>query len=174
MRAALLLALVGCGGGEGPAQAPPVVGAPKAAVPVPQHGPVIVERLPQQGDLTRILQEEHAEAEGRGMIPVVQFYADWCGPCVALREAMDDPAMQAAFDGVYVVRLQVDVWTPYVADGPFDHSQIPRFHGFDAEGRPTRRMITGDAWGDDTIENMAPVLDKFFHERIAKDPPAER
>jgi len=40
---------------------------------------------------------------------------------------------------------------------------IPIFYALDKDGKPTGRKVDGGAWDDNIPENMAPVLDKFFH-----------
>ena len=67
----------------------------------------------------------------------------------------------AAFDGVYLIRIDVDEWS---WDPPgFNFSAIPIFFKIDANGKATGEKIDGGAWGPDAPENIAPVMDEFFH-----------
>jgi hypothetical protein len=39
---------------------------------------------------------------------------------------------------------------------------IPAFYELGEDGKPTGRMITGAAWGEDIPENIAPPMKAFF------------
>jgi hypothetical protein len=66
-----------------------------------------------------------------------------------------------AFDGVYLIKVDVDEW----GWGPtgFSFDVIPIFFKINSQGKATGEVIDGGAWGPDTPENIAPVMDKFFH-----------
>ncbi len=70
--------------------------------------------------------------------------------------------MVDAFDGIYLIRLDVDEWgwenLPEFGDVP----AIPVFFRLDANGHPTGDQIDGGAWGENIPENMAPPLKEFF------------
>ena len=66
-----------------------------------------------------------------------------------------------AFDGVYLIKIDVDEWSWKPKGFPFN--AIPIFFKIDSQGKATREIIDGGAWGPDTPENIAPVMDKFFH-----------
>jgi hypothetical protein len=40
---------------------------------------------------------------------------------------------------------------------------VPAFVALDPAGRPTGRVIDGRAWKEDSVANMAPPLERFFH-----------
>lgn len=72
--------------------------------------------------------------------------------------------MLAAFDGVYLIKLAVDDWDwRKMADYGFKFRGIPVFFKLDAEGSPTGEVVDGGAWDENIPENMAPVMDEFFH-----------
>lgn len=72
--------------------------------------------------------------------------------------------MVKAFDGVYLIKVDVDEWgQKKISNGGFIFDGIPIFFKLDADGKPTGEMVDGNAWADNTPENMAPVLDHFFH-----------
>lgn len=66
-----------------------------------------------------------------------------------------------AFDGVYLIKLDVDEWSWDPKGFQFDG--IPIFFKINLEGKSTGDVIDGGAWGPDTLENIASVMDEFFH-----------
>ena len=115
------------------------------------------------GDL---LKAEVQKAKVEGRRPYVEFYADWCPPCNALRKHLGDERMVDAFTGTYIIQLDLDEWEKELSGAGFSVPGIPMFFEVDAAGRPTGRMISGGAWGEDIPENMAPPLKEFFHPEL--------
>ncbi len=113
--------------------------------------------------LDRLLKSEVQKAKDQGRSPYVEFYADWCPPCNALRENLGDERMVDAFTGTYIIQLNLDEWKRELSGAGFAVPGIPMFFELDAEGKPTGRIISGGAWGEDIPENMAPPLKEFFH-----------
>jgi hypothetical protein len=72
--------------------------------------------------------------------------------------------MIAAFDGVYLVRLDADEWGWGVPQAGFEFSAIPIFFRLDDSGSPTGDSIDGGAWGPDTYENIARIMGPWFAE----------
>jgi hypothetical protein len=75
--------------------------------------------------------------------------------------ANKNEAILKAFDGVYLIKLDVDEWSWEPKGFRFDG--IPIFFKIDLQGKSTGEVIDGGAWGEDIAENIAPVMDKFFH-----------
>ena len=115
------------------------------------------------GDL---LKSEVQKARELGQKPYVEFYADWCPPCNALRENLGDERMVDAFIGTYIIQLDTDQWKRQLSGTGFAVPGIPMFFEIDAEGKPTGRTINGGAWGEDIPENMAPPLKAFFQAEL--------
>jgi thiol:disulfide interchange protein len=129
----------------------------------PAHGSfTLVEITPAQGQLADLLKQEASKASALGQTPFVEFYADWCAPCRALRKSLDDPRMIEAFDRTYIVQLNADTWSDKLAGSGFSAAVIPVFFGLDANGKPNGRTLNGGAWGEDIPANMAPPLKAFF------------
>ncbi len=68
-----------------------------------------------------------------------------------------------AFTGTYIIKLDFDYWNPKLSKTGFYVPGIPAFYEIDTDGKPTGRMITGAAWGEDIPENQAPPLKRFFN-----------
>ena len=118
--------------------------------------------------LQDILRAEAQKAAGMGRYPYVEFYADWCPPCTALRESIADARMVDAFAGTYIIRLDLDQWEQKLSGTGFYIIGIPAFYELDQDGVPTGRMITGGAWGEDIPENIAPPMKEFFNNRATE------
>ena len=117
---------------------------------------------PSQGDLDALLAAHAQNAADLDRKAFVEFSADWCPPCIALAHSLGDQRMVEAFQGTYIVRLDLDEWKSHLSDTEFIVLGVPVFFELDSEGRPTGRTLTGAAWREDIPENMAPPLKEFF------------
>jgi thiol-disulfide isomerase/thioredoxin len=129
-------------------------------------GFTIVRLHPDDGDLQTLLAAEAQKAVELDRMPVVEFDATWCPPCRAIDEGLktENELMLAAYNGTYIVKLDVDEWGwngRSVQDFRFDG--IPVYFKLDAQGQQTGEVIDGGAWNEDIPENIAPVMDEFFH-----------
>jgi thiol-disulfide isomerase/thioredoxin len=139
---------------------------PKTKVVSASDSFTIVRLHPGDGDLTALLASEAKKAAALGQMPVVEFDATWCPPCKAIDQGLKEKnkLMVDAYAGTYIIKLDVDEWgwgDSTLHD--FDFDGIPVYFKLDAEGKPTGETVDGNAWGDNIPENMAPVMDKFFH-----------
>jgi hypothetical protein len=156
-----------------PAPAPP---RPESAA-APDSEPVDTELSPAparftvirlgapEGQLNTLLAEHVRRARAAGRRAFAEFDADWCGPCRSLKRYLGDRRMVEAFDGTYIIKLNLDRWQGRLAGTGFTVNAIPVFHELGDDGRPTGRQIDGGAWGEDIPENMAPPLRAFFQQR---------
>jgi hypothetical protein len=72
------------------------------------------------------------------------------------------PQMVTAFEGVYLIRLDVDEWGWGDRKLGFEVNGVPIFFRLDEQGRPTGDVIDGSAWGEDTYANIARVMGEWF------------
>ncbi len=103
-----------------------------------------------------------ARTTAAGRVPCVYLTAGWCPPSVKLEKSLTDPQMQRALREVEAATLDVDAWGEALAAAGFSARSIPVFFAVDAQGQPTGPTITGAAWGENTPDNMAPPLERFF------------
>jgi thiol-disulfide isomerase/thioredoxin len=121
---------------------------------------------PGASDLQTMLAGEAQKAEVLRQMPVVEFDATWCPPCRAIDAAIEskNELMINAYRGTYIIKLDVDEWgwkDSKVQD--FWFNAIPIYFKLNSEGQQTGEVIDGGAWGEDIPENIAPVMDAFFH-----------
>ena len=145
---------------------PPVIVAPP---PLPSgtrsYGTLEVVDLdgsrPLRTQLTEIVKRS------RGRTVVLQTYVRWSPACAAVAAALPDKRMQRALANVTLVRVDVDEYDSELDKMKIETTTAPWFYKLDAKGNPTD-AISGDAWGADVPENMAPVLRKFVHRSTPK------
>lgn len=143
----------------------PTPETPEYQDPMPSE--FVIIRL-HRGDenLQTMLAKEAKKAAALGQIPIVEFDATWCPPCQAIDKAIKskNELMLNAYARTYIIKLDVDEWgwdDSRLHD--FQFNGIPVYFKLNAEGKQTGEVIDGSAWGKDIPENIAPVMDKFFH-----------
>jgi hypothetical protein len=123
----------------------------------------VIRIEPGPAKVKDILKAEVQKAATLGQQPYVEFYADWCPPCNAIKKNLGDPRMVEAFAGTYIIKLNTDDWGEKLSGTGLYVPAIPAFYELDPNGKPTGRMITGAAWGEDVPANIAPPMKAFFH-----------
>ena len=155
---------------ENPLPASPEVDTAPSALSTPQAlttstESFVISRISQSnGGLMTQLASEAQKANALGLAPFIEFDATWCPPCQAIEKSIQskDPLTMQAFDGVYLIRADVDEWSSENGKN-FTFDAIPVYYELDASGKPTGAVIDGGAWNEDIPKNFAPVLDEFFH-----------
>lgn len=131
--------------------------------PAPTHRWVDAE--PGAAPLPTQLQHHCDIARTLGLRPYAELNATWCAPCKALRRAMDDPAMQEAFAGTYIIGVDVDAFARDLEPLGLVTPGVPAIFALGPDCRATGARITGGAWGADEPAEMAPPLRAFFQGR---------
>lgn len=175
---ALLLTLLACKGmsmdpAAGPVTAPELLSAPPVPATV-EAPPAHVSKVTldaADGPLVEQLRARGAEARAAGLTPVAYLGATWCPPCVAYQASLDDPRMVAAHQGVRVLAVDADAFLDQLDTAGLDARSIPAWRALGEDGRAKGPTITGEAWGDNTSENMAPPLGAFFAGATGGPPP---
>ncbi|MEM7182664.1 MAG: thioredoxin family protein [Spirochaetota bacterium] len=130
---------------------------------IKSDGFVLLQKHPQDGELKSLLKSEALVGTKAGRKVFVYIKADWCPPCVKLRESLGDSRMKAAFHNTHIIQLDLNEYGSDKLDTEgLPSGSIPVFHEIDAKGRPTGRKIDGGAWGENIPKNMAPPLKAFF------------
>jgi thiol-disulfide isomerase/thioredoxin len=146
-----------------PVTPPPTASAaPPAPPPPPAPKVTLVELAPTQGDLGPLLRDEARRAKDKGLVPLVEFYADWCAPCRVLQENLRAPEIATALAGAYLVKLNLDDWHDKLKGTGFAPRTIPSFYVFGGDGRPTGKMLDGDRWGKSTPARMGEAIAAFL------------
>ncbi len=133
-----------------------------------QNGFTVVRLHSSNGNLQELLSAEAHKAVDLGQTPVVEFDATWCPPCQKIDAAIKakNQLMLKAYEGTYIIKLNVDEWKwKENKVQNFYVEFIPVYFKLDEQGNQTGESIDGGAWGEDIPENIAPVMDKFFHNK---------
>lgn len=155
---------------ENPPPASPGTGPAQSTSSTPRAGTsstesfVIARINKANGNMMTQLASEAQKAKALGLAPFIEFDATWCPPCQAIEKSIkaEDPLTMQAFEGVYLIRADVDEWGSENGKN-FTFDAIPVYYQLDASGNPTGAVVDGGAWNEDIPENFAPVLDAFFH-----------
>lgn len=97
-----------------------------------------------------------------GRVPCAYLRAQWCGANVKLEKSLVDEQMAKALRGVSAAVVDIDSGVDAIMEAGFDARSVPVFFILGKDGRPTGAKITGAAWQENTPENMAPPLARFF------------
>lgn len=124
------------------------------------------------GPLAAQLEQWSARAIASGRVPCVYLTAGWCPPSVKLEKSLTDPLLQRALRGVDAATLDIDAWGDQLVEAGFPARTVPVFFAVDERGHAIGPNITGGAWGENTPENMAPPIERFFDDLRATRPGA--
>jgi hypothetical protein len=108
------------------------------------------------------LGEWSKRAIASGRVPCAYLRASWCGANVQLEKSLGDERMARALREVAVAVFDVDDGVDELMAAGLNGRVVPVFFVLDGEGKPTGQQIHGGAWKENTPENMAPPLERFF------------
>lgn len=110
----------------------------------------------------KTLKEVIATEFAANRVPIVYFWADWCGPCKEFKSSLSDPLMQDALNNVTLIMIDLDVDNEKEKHSEnFGVSGIPAFVKVDQNGAFID-IVDGGAWEANIPANMAPVLKEFI------------
>ncbi|PRP99888.1 hypothetical protein [Enhygromyxa salina] len=142
--------------GASPGTPPQQIAAPRSAS---SH---VVVHLRAGTPLGSLLREHANTAEAHRLRPFLEFGARWCPPSRMFGELLDQPRLQAALAGVYLIRAELDDFVNDPRTKELRAVSVPVFYELDADGQSTGRTITGAAWGADTLDNISTTMTRFF------------
>ena len=113
-------------------------------------------------DLKQLLEKEAIAAKEQGRDFFLYLGMEGCRPCQILENSIIQPDMSAAFENTYIVKVDVIQHLSELYRNFLKVTSAPVFAYITPEGRITNLSITGDAWEEDTIENISTALKPFF------------
>lgn len=91
-------------------------------------------------------------------VPVIYFYADWCGPCRRFRAALPSKQVDEALKQATIIKVNIDSCRELAAY--YNVTAVPTFVKVDAEAKPMA-TITSAEWDEDVPAEIAPVMQKL-------------
>ena len=131
--------------------------SPRAA----NRGFALVDPMPTGGTLLSAIQAQLA-AHGPEYKPHALFTARWCEPCRALVELFSAPALQAILNGCLLIMFDFDVWGDEYESVEMHVRSVSCIAQLCQDGKTSSRIVSGDAWEEDTIANVVKALGPFF------------
>jgi thioredoxin 1 len=91
-------------------------------------------------------------------VPIIYFYADWCGPCCRFRAALPSEQVDEVLKQATIIKVNVDSCQELAAY--YHVTAVPTFVKVDAQGNAVA-TITSAEWGEDVPAEIAPVMQKL-------------
>jgi len=119
----------------------------------------VIAEYTQHGTLVAFAQFVRSATRGQ-RVPVVYFYADWCGPCRRFRAALSSDPVDEAPQQTTLIKVNVDSCQELAAY--YNVTAVPTFMKVDAEGQAVA-TITSAELGEDVPAEIAPVMAKLVN-----------
>ncbi len=95
-------------------------------------------------DLSQGLRREVAAAQRLGYTPVVTLTASWCMPCRTVDVGLQMyNEIRTAFDRIYLIRVDVDIWQRELAAGGHATKVVPVYYGVTLDGKFNDAKVVG-------------------------------
>jgi hypothetical protein len=124
-------------------------------------GVTLVDPGPRAARLTELIAAEQSKANSEGQKLVVWVTAPDCRPCTGVSVALSSPLLQAALNGVRLLRVDAREYRIELAERGLTPEVLPGFALLGPTGQPVD-YVSGGEWDADIPENIAPVLKKFI------------
>ena len=111
-----------------------------------------------QGDNPQTLAQFIRSATPAHRVPIVYFYADWCGPCRRFRAALPSEQVDEALKQAAIIKINVDSCQDLAAY--YQVTAVPTFVKVNEQGEPVA-SITSAKWQEDEPAEIAPVMAKL-------------
>ncbi len=119
--------------------------------------------------LKEVIQKHYELAKTKHQKVFIQITAEWCSPCKRLREKTNDPLMQKAYQGAYIIRLDRDEWEQDFPELGIKKTPIPIFwelkdqqSGLQVDLKVTDYSLDGNYWKEITAKRLSPILSAYF------------
>jgi len=116
--------------------------------------------IPDSGNLSEMIASESVRAMENDKSPVLLFTSSFDDGSNAIRKFRDK--MSDSYAGIYIVEISATGWDNNSLIEAGFKGVFPVFIKIDNEGKSTDQQLDGSAWGDDTLENMQPVITQFL------------
>lgn len=110
----------------------------------------------------KALSQVIGEAYAQNRKPVLYFHADWCGGAVKFKASLSDPRMREALANASLILIDSDLdMDQDKLSEKYHIRHVPAFILVNPDGSMIK-ATTGAEWGEDTTENMVPVMKRFL------------
>lgn len=93
--------------------------------------------------------------ETKDKVIIVDFYADWCAPCLALGKVIDDVAKK--YEDIMIIKVNVDVNGEIGRGAPYNVRGIPQMF-FIKNGEIFQKTV-----GAQSMENISSMIDPLLN-----------
>jgi len=106
------------------------------------------------------LPELIADTYSKNKVPIIYFYADWCGPCHSFKKNLKHKLLIEALKNATLIKVNIDIDTQGLVSKYLIRA-VPTFVKVDENG-VVKAKITSSKWGKSTAKNTAPVMKELI------------